>query len=213
MASDKPCSPCYFDTLISKNLPHILEKIFFSLDYESFKNCLEVSNEWKSVLTSDRYITKGKSVFKEGITKDEKQILVAANKGNKDDVRVLLASGMVDVNCKDCEGCAPLHNAALNGNKELAKFLIDRGAQPNVTDKNGGTPLHRASFLGHKDFALLLIERGADVNVACRAGQTPLHLAAICSHKEVAELLVEHGADMDKENLDGRSPRQYNPSW
>ena len=69
MAAREHESPCYFDTL-SKCFPHILENIFFSLDYESFKNCLEVSNGWKCVLTSMRYQTVGKSVFKREILKD-----------------------------------------------------------------------------------------------------------------------------------------------
>ena len=58
------------NALFSKNVPHILEKIFFSLDYESYKICLEVNSEWKELLTSERYITKGKTVFKEEIMKD-----------------------------------------------------------------------------------------------------------------------------------------------
>ena len=100
MAEDNLDNPCNFDTLFSKNLPHILEKIFFSLDYESYKNCLEVSNEWKGVLTSDRYKTKGKSVFKEEIVKDEKKLSAAVRHNNRDEVRMLLASGMVNVDCK-----------------------------------------------------------------------------------------------------------------
>ena len=32
-----------FDVLLNKNVPHVLEKIFLSLDYASFKSCLQVS--------------------------------------------------------------------------------------------------------------------------------------------------------------------------
>ena len=35
---------CAFDTLFAINIPHIFEKIFFSLDYKSYKKCFEVSN-------------------------------------------------------------------------------------------------------------------------------------------------------------------------
>ena len=98
MASDDICCQSDFDTLFSKNIPHILEKIFFSLDYESYKNCLEVSNEWKGVLASERYINKGKSVFKVEIVADEKKLCYEAKLGRRDTVNRLLASGMVDVN-------------------------------------------------------------------------------------------------------------------
>ena len=49
---------CAFDLLLSKSVPHVLEKIFFSLDYESFKNCQEVCNGWKKSLTSERFQRK-----------------------------------------------------------------------------------------------------------------------------------------------------------
>ena len=42
---------CSFDTLFTKNVPHIMEKIFLSLDPASFKACLDVSKSWNEVLT------------------------------------------------------------------------------------------------------------------------------------------------------------------
>ena len=52
---------CTFDTLFSKNVPHLLEKIFLSLDYKSYKRCLEVSKLWNDLLTSKSFQRKGKS--------------------------------------------------------------------------------------------------------------------------------------------------------
>ena len=43
---------CAFDKLFTNSVPHILEKVFFSLDYNSFKSCLEVSRTWNEQLTS-----------------------------------------------------------------------------------------------------------------------------------------------------------------
>ena len=54
---------CPFDKLFTKSVPHILEKIFLSLDYETFKKCREVSNAWNEQLTSESYQQKAKSVF------------------------------------------------------------------------------------------------------------------------------------------------------
>ena len=54
---------CKFDMLFTKYVPHILENIFFSLDCESYKTCLEVSNTWRELLTSKSYKKKAKSVF------------------------------------------------------------------------------------------------------------------------------------------------------
>ena len=55
---------CPFDKLFTKSVPYILEKIFLSLDYETFKKCREVSNAWKEQLTSESYQQKAKSVFR-----------------------------------------------------------------------------------------------------------------------------------------------------
>ena len=60
-------APCAFDRLFKRNVPHILEKIFLSLDYESFKKCLCVSVDMRKALTSALFQTKGKSVFHEEI--------------------------------------------------------------------------------------------------------------------------------------------------
>ena len=44
--------PRDFDQLFIKTRPHILEKMCLSLDFESFKNCLEVNKAWKDTLKS-----------------------------------------------------------------------------------------------------------------------------------------------------------------
>ena len=55
--------PCAFDMLFTRSVPNILEKIFLSLDYNSFKACLEVSKAWKGLLVSESFKRKAKLVF------------------------------------------------------------------------------------------------------------------------------------------------------
>ena len=91
--------PCAFGTLFTnKNVPHILENIFFYLDYESYKTCLEVSQAWKKLLTSESYQTKGKSVFRDKILADERHLHFASRDGDKYHVRRILSTYLVDVN-------------------------------------------------------------------------------------------------------------------
>ena len=52
MAEDAASGPCGFDQLLTKNVPHILEKIFLSLDIESIKNCMRVCQAWNNVLST-----------------------------------------------------------------------------------------------------------------------------------------------------------------
>ena len=192
MASDKLDSPCNFDILFSKNVPHILEKTFFFLDYESYKNCLEVSREWKGVLTSKRHISKGRLVFEEKIVEDEKKLCIAATLGNTNKVRKLLESGMIDVNCNTGSDWTPLHWAADRGHKEVAELLIESGAEVKKVDDRGWTPLHSAAERGHKEVAEILIESGAEVNKVADRGWTPLHWAALRGHTRVVEALLSH---------------------
>ena len=58
-------------------MPAIFGKIFFYLDYKSYKTCLEVSKAWENMLKSESYQRKGKSVFHIDIQKDETKLLHA----------------------------------------------------------------------------------------------------------------------------------------
>ena len=75
---------CEFDRLFTTRVPHIHEKIFFSLGYESFKKCQEVSKSWNDLLTSEHFLRRGKSAFCEDI---QKEIRLAAERGNVDIIR------------------------------------------------------------------------------------------------------------------------------
>ena len=81
-----------FETLLNKNVPHILEGIFFSLDYPSFRTCLRVSKTWYELLTSDSFQKKAKSIFRKGLLEDEKKLRDAARKGDATEIRVVIQS-------------------------------------------------------------------------------------------------------------------------
>ena len=87
--------PCSFDNLFSKNVLHVLEKIFISLDYKSYKKCLKVNNEWNRVLTSQSFRMKGKLVFHRKILKDTLLLYHAAKEGDRVSVQKLLSTRMV----------------------------------------------------------------------------------------------------------------------
>ena len=52
-----------FDLLLETYVPHIWEKIFLSLDYDSFKNCLKVSKAWNDVFHTESFQAKLISKF------------------------------------------------------------------------------------------------------------------------------------------------------
>ena len=164
-------APTNFDALFTKTRPHILEMICLSLDYESFKNCLDVNNAWKGVLTSRAFQKRAKAAFRSKIQVEEQKLLMASARGNSNEVRRLLSSGMVDVSSSNSQGLTPLQKAAYNGHKDVVQLLLDRGADPNKADIDGETVLYVAASNSRKDVAKLLLDRGADPNRAINYGR------------------------------------------
>ena len=88
---------------------------------------------------------------------------LAVNKRNLATIRWLLAHG-VDVNAKrlmwDCNHTA-LHMTIESGAMEIARLLLDAGADPNIRDdKYNATALGWADFFGRSDFAELVLQKG-----------------------------------------------------
>jgi len=88
-------------------------------------------------------------------------------------VKFLIDKG-ADVDFKDAEGTAPLHNFKL---KEVGDLLIKNGANLNAKTNKGQTPLHTAALLSHFKQAEFLVSNGANVNAIDYSGQTPLDFA------------------------------------
>ena len=87
----------------------------------------------------------------------------------------------------------PLHKAAENNSVDIAKLLIDNGADVNDVDIGDGMPLHFAARNNAPEVAKLLIDNGADVNAKLSDydDDTPLHIAARNNAPEVAKVLSE----------------------
>ena len=196
--------------LFAEGFPHILEKIIFSGNYSTYKKCLRIDSYYRKTLTTERYITKGKTVFKRAIKKDERKLSKTARNNNTREAKKLLASGMIDVN-EIVHGhleWTPLHEAAKYGSYEMTKLLIKRGADLDPTDINGETPLHRAAIYGQEGVTHYLIEKGANVNAITEGGTTPLHWAAR-SNFRITHLLIGKGAELNVRNNDGETPLHW----
>ena len=199
---------CAFNLVFTKSVPHILEKIFLSLDYKSFKKCLKVCISWRQLLRSESYHTRAKLLFHEEISKDEAKLHLAAQKGNVMEVIKLLSCELLDVNAPTF-GSTPLHEAAENGHTYLVELLLDQRAEPNKKNRFENTPLHWAVLNNHIDIVQLLLDRGALPNQANMHGQTPLHWAASGGSNSVVQILLYSGADPDKSDRDGWAPLFY----
>ena len=94
--------------------------------------------------------------------------------GNLDAVKQLLDQGE-NIDKADPEGgSSPLILAAMFGQKEIAKYLIDRGADLNFQNNDGSTPLHTAAFFCRTKIVTALVEGGADKTIRNNSGSTAL---------------------------------------
>ena len=78
----------------------------------------------------------------------------AAREGHIDTVKALLDGG-VDINYGDVDNTTGLVVAIMNKQYTLAKYLIDRGADPNIVDAGGRTALYAIVDMRNEDWSTL----------------------------------------------------------
>jgi ankyrin repeat protein len=114
-------------------------------------------------------------------------IHIAARQGSADSVQALLDAG-ADINHRSAgDRITPIIIATLNGHFDLARTLLDKGANPNLAEDNGVTPLYAAincvwapkalypqprayeqQAVTYLDLMGALIDKGADPNARLR---------------------------------------------
>lgn len=130
-------------------------------------------------------------------------------------VKQLLAQDKALANAPGEETNPPLHRAATLGNVELARLLIENGAEVNGTGKEN--PLLSAAENLHVEMVRLLLEKGADANVTqprphgdiwpmkaatsgmmSHGGLATIPPAEIQKGRAIIGLLLDHGAKPTK---------------
>ena len=149
-------------------------------------------------------------------------------------VDVLLANG-ADIDLPDPDSVSPLLVGVMNANWDLAKRLIEAGADIDQWDIYGEAPLFTAIGLHSRidggrasidplnrtkalDVVRMLLERGANPNMQLffrpanvrgstnTRGSTPLIRAATEGDMEIVQMLLEHGADPTVYMADRQTP-------
>ena len=110
-----------------------------------------------------------------------------------------------NVNQTNSHGFTPLILAVYNESYEVAKFLLEKGANPDVQDSNGNTALMGAAFKGYPKMVDLLLEYKADVNLPNFNNASALLFAATFGQVEIAKKLLEKGADKNVKDNSGKT--------
>jgi len=124
-------------------------------------------------------------------------LLNAATKGNYEFVKFLVNNKGADINAKNDKGETPLICALKNGYFDIAKFLIEKGANVNAKENIWGvTPLMYAAAThlynsNCLNVIKLLIQKGANINAVNNQGQTALDYAG---NDDIYRILRQYGA-------------------
>ena len=102
-----------------------------------------------------------------------------------------LRNGGYNIDNQDIYGMTALAYQTRNGSLNDMKFLLSRGANPNLFAENGMTALHYAAFNNDLDKVKLLLENGADRDINI-SGQTPLELATENGKTRVIDTLTNY---------------------
>lgn len=139
-------------------------------------------------------------------------LLFAAQQGDVESAKLFLAAG-ANVNDTAPNGMSALEIAAFKNQVEVAKFLLDEGADPDAGDA-GFAALHAAVLRGSLDLVEALLAHGADPNSqitkatgvrrqsadygfsANFIGATPVYLAAKFAEIPIMRALAAGGADL-----------------
>jgi ankyrin repeat protein len=128
------------------------------------------------------------------------------DKANLNLVNDLIVLG-ANLDWQDTAGWTALHFCASRNHPEIARMLIDAGADLNIQDTDDDwTALHWCAIHNHPEIAKMLIDAGADLNIQDTDGSTALHYCADQNHPELLRMLISAGADKTIPTNDGKLP-------
>lgn len=97
---------------------------------------------------------------------------------------------------KDNAGYTPLHEACSKGHLDIARLLLQYGANHSETAHSGIRPLHEAVENGYIEIVRLLLSYGADPSLATYSGQTPIALAE--DNEDMTQFLNGYLIDLEE---------------
>lgn len=109
------------------------------------------------------------------------------------------------------KGYSPMTYAVAGGRPEIARILVDAGANINHINPNGSNAFITALAIGRIDLARWLMQRGADVNVPYREDgkvYSALHIAATSQNTQLFRELLQNGAQITTDDA-GHTPGYY----
>lgn len=145
-------------------------------------------------------------VVQQGVS--QKNIYDVARKGTLSEAKILISEKPNLVNTKNEQGFSPLLLAVYYSNEEVAKYLVESGAE---VDENSsmGSPLMAAVVKNNLILAELLLKKGASVDATDANGTTSLIYAVTFQLKPMLELLLSYKPTISHQDDKGFSALDY----
>ncbi|MDD9901214.1 MAG: ankyrin repeat domain-containing protein [Alphaproteobacteria bacterium] len=148
-------------------------------------------------------------------------LMRAAHDGNAELMQALLDNG-AKIHAKSKTSCAlskspsnALIEAAINGQADAAKILLEAGAKPETLERAGKTALQHAAEEGHTEVVEVLLDNGAKIDAKTITGETALLLAVqnfgfnFNANINTVKLLLSRGANPNIRSTAGLSPLSF----
>ncbi len=103
-------------------------------------------------------------------------------------------------------GFSPFLLACYRGNNEIAKYLMEKGANTSLCTSEGSA-IYGIIFKNNTEMLAHILDKGISTNDTCQFKQfgTPLHMAMSLKRYEMVELLLMYGANKSIPNQEGKT--------
>lgn len=119
----------------------------------------------------------------------------------------LFDQGLIVLDSLGRNSFASLHVAVKRNALNLARLLLDKGANPNAKEFTEATPLHIAVGNGAKEMVKLLLDWSADTEIKDLVDRTPIQIASSRKRNDsILLLLIEKGAEIETRDLNRHTP-------
>ncbi|CAM9339848.1 unnamed protein product [Ectocarpus sp. 4 AP-2014] len=171
-------------------------------DLASFNNenltALDIAADRNHLLVECYLRTEG------AVTSD--QFWSAGDSGDAATISKLLRGNGHLVTSLDKDGRTALLRSCIGGHLEVARLLVEAGADVDFQDSSGMSPLGVAAVLGNKELTRYLVQiGGARLTLKNKVGWTPLMQAVVKGDLVMTRYLVDRGAAVNDGSPAGES--------
>lgn len=118
-------------------------------------------------------------------------LMMAVSNNDIQGVKFYAKAGLALINQKNYGGATALHIASREGFYEVAKILVDLGADVNAIDNEGWTPLMRANLNNNFNIVELLVNKGANSGGLNNANESVIMHATLANCDKCLNLMLE----------------------